>query len=202
MEKLFQNQLLPNTGPGRVIITDNAAYHRRRSGLLPTIAQRKKDMRLWLLANNATCPEESLKRELLHTVESVTSENISCVVDEKAGQTGVNICRVLSYHCKLNPAVLVWSQYTVPGVFCEQFDRQCIRCSSDNQWTNRCKARGTNWTGNVEGGHFTGWCWTIGNANCRPFQEHLHCRQRFEWQQQWPTRQCRHDKGTASTLGR
>jgi hypothetical protein len=48
--KWFQDQLLPDIRPGSVIIMDNAAYHSRKSELLPTTAWRKEDIKQWLLA--------------------------------------------------------------------------------------------------------------------------------------------------------
>jgi transposase len=109
-EKWFQDQLLPNIRPGSVIIMDNAAYHSRKSELLPTAAWRKENIKQWLLARNIPFTDDSLKRELLQTVESVRSEYISCVVDEIAEQRGVTVCRLPPYNCKLNPVELVWSQ--------------------------------------------------------------------------------------------
>jgi predicted O-methyltransferase YrrM len=70
-EKWFQDQLLPNIRPGSVIVMDNAAYHSRKSELLPTTAWRKEDIKQWLLAKNMPFPDDSLKCELLQTVDSV-----------------------------------------------------------------------------------------------------------------------------------
>jgi hypothetical protein len=61
---------------------DNAAYHSPKSELLPAAAWRKEDIKQWLLAKNMPFPDDSLKRELLQTVDSVRSEYTSCVVDE------------------------------------------------------------------------------------------------------------------------
>jgi transposase len=115
----------------------NAAYRSFKSELLPTTAWRKEDIKQWLLAKNIPFPDDSLKCELLQTVASVRSEYTSCVVDEMAEQRAVTVCRLPPYHCELNPLELVWSQIkrqvvvriTIQGVFHEQFNRQCIRCS-------------------------------------------------------------------------
>jgi hypothetical protein len=65
--KWFQDQLLPDIRPGSVIIMDNAAYHSRKSELLPTTAWRKEDIKQWLLAKNIPFPDDSMKHELLQT---------------------------------------------------------------------------------------------------------------------------------------
>jgi hypothetical protein len=44
-DKWFQDQLLPNIRPGSVIVMDNAAYHSRKSELLPSTAWRKEDIK-------------------------------------------------------------------------------------------------------------------------------------------------------------
>jgi hypothetical protein len=64
-EKWFQDQLLHNIRPGRVIIMDNATYHSRKSELLPTTSWRKEDIKEWLLTKNIPFPDDFLKRELL-----------------------------------------------------------------------------------------------------------------------------------------
>jgi hypothetical protein len=81
---------------------DNAAFHSRKSELLPTIAWRKEDTKQWLLVKNIPFPDDSLKRELLQTVESVRSEYTSCVV-EMAEQRVVTVYRHPLYQCQLNP---------------------------------------------------------------------------------------------------
>jgi transposase len=58
-------------------------------------------------------PDDSLKRELLQTVDSVRSEYTSSVVDEMAKQRGVTVCRLPPYHCELNPIELVCSQIEI-----------------------------------------------------------------------------------------
>jgi transposase len=88
---------------------DNAAYHSRKSELLPTTAWRKDDIKQWLLAKNIPFSDDSLKCELLQTVESVRSEYASCVVDDMAVQRGVTVCRLPPYHCEQNQIDLVWS---------------------------------------------------------------------------------------------
>jgi hypothetical protein len=77
---------------------DNAAYHSCKSELLTTTAWGKEDIKQWLLAKNIPFPDDSLKRELLQTVESVRSEYTSYVVVEMAEQRGVTVCRLPPYH--------------------------------------------------------------------------------------------------------
>jgi hypothetical protein len=147
-EKWFQDQLLPNIWPGSVIIMDNAAYHSRKSELLPTTAWMKEDIKQWLLAKNIPFPDDSLKCELLQTVESVKSEYISCVVDEMAEQRGVTVCRLPPYHCELNPIELVWSRIKIhvavhntefKASFMNNLIDNAFDAVSDNQWANYCK---------------------------------------------------------------
>jgi hypothetical protein len=52
---------------------DNAAHHSRKSELLPTTSWRKEDIKQWLLAKNMPFPDDFLKRELLQTVDSVST---------------------------------------------------------------------------------------------------------------------------------
>jgi hypothetical protein len=89
---------------------DNASYHSRKTELLLATAWWMEDIKQWLLAKNIPFPDDSLKRELQQTMESVRSEYTSCVVDEIAGQRGVTVCRLPPYHSELNPIELVWSQ--------------------------------------------------------------------------------------------
>jgi transposase len=147
-EKWFQDQLLPNIRPGSVIIMDNAAYRSRKSELLPTTAWRKEDIKQWLLAKNIPFPDDSMKRELQQTMESVRSEYTSCVVDEMAEQRGVTLCRLPPYHCKLNVIELVWSQIKrhaavhntqFKAYFMNNLIDNAFYAVSDNRWANYCK---------------------------------------------------------------
>jgi hypothetical protein len=127
---------------------DNAAYHSHNSELLPTTAWRKEDIKQWLLAKNMSFPDDSLKRELLQTMDSVWSEYTSCFVDEMAKQRGVNVCRHPPYHCEVNPIELAWIQIKRHAAvhntkFKASFMNNLIDNSfdsiSDNHWANYCK---------------------------------------------------------------
>jgi hypothetical protein len=108
----------------------------------------EEDVKQWLLAKYIPFPDDSLKCDLLQTVENVRSEYTSCVVDEMAKQRDVTVCRLPPYHCELNPVVLVWSQINrhvaahnaqlkasfMNNLIDNEFDEV-----SDNQWANYCK---------------------------------------------------------------
>jgi transposase len=118
-------------------------YISRRSELLPTTAWRKEDIKLWLLAKNMPFPDDSLKRELLQTVDSVRSQYTSCVVGEMAKQRGMTVCRLPPYHSELNPmesnkeTLLHITQFkasSTNNLIDNSFD-----AVSDNHWANYCK---------------------------------------------------------------
>jgi transposase len=107
----------------------------RRSELLPTTSWRKEDIKQWLLAKNMPFPDNSLKLELLQTVDSVRSEYTSCVADEMAKQRGMTVCRLPPYHCELNPIELVWSQIERHGaVHNTQFKASFMNNLTDNSF--------------------------------------------------------------------
>jgi hypothetical protein len=61
---------------------DNAAYHGHKSELLSTAAWRKEDVKRWLLTKNAPFPDDYLKWNLQHVMNSVRYEYTCSVVDK------------------------------------------------------------------------------------------------------------------------
>lgn len=99
---------------GSIIVMDNASYHSKKVGRVPTMGWLKRDIQSWLTERNILFEDDHVKRELIELVRNEVLLNKEkynkYVIDEIAKTRGITILRLPPYHCELNPIELVWAQ--------------------------------------------------------------------------------------------
>ncbi|KAH9629124.1 hypothetical protein HF086_008573 [Spodoptera exigua] len=101
--------MLPRLEPNALVVMDNASYHSRRQEKIPVTSWKKQDIQEWLTSKQISYETNETKVQLLEKVKDVKTQYKSYVVDEMAKAVGVEVLRLLPYHCELNPIELVWA---------------------------------------------------------------------------------------------
>lgn len=93
-----------------IIVMDNASYHSRKVGKVPTANSKKQEIIDWLIEKRIEFQENLLKRELLAIVKEHRKRYEAYIVDEIAKTKNKTVLRLPPYHCELNPIELIWAQ--------------------------------------------------------------------------------------------
>ena len=117
-EKWFQERLLPNIPPDSVIVMDNAPYHSRKEGSLPSnlrraeVINRLTDMGFFNFLSNKGVqndPTKMTRKKLFALWKEHRSHFEKYAVDELATSSGRTVLRLPPYHRLFNPIELLWA---------------------------------------------------------------------------------------------
>lgn len=105
--KWLKEKLLPNLKQKSVIVLDNASYHSAVLNQQPTFSWKKENIKNWLMEQNISFPENSLKSDLYKLAVS-NKRPKEFAVDKIIREHGHEVLRLPPYHCQFNPIELVW----------------------------------------------------------------------------------------------
>lgn len=107
--KWFLDQLVPNIGPGSIVVMDNAKYHNvLAEDVFPSSCTKKEELRSWLSHNGYPWREDMLKSELMELCTRL-APSPEYRLDKLAREYNISILRTPPYHPELQPIETCWA---------------------------------------------------------------------------------------------
>ena len=102
-------EVLPHLPPNAVVVMDNASFHNKHAPGTPTSNTKKADMTAWLIEQNVDFPLNALKADLWKIIQEHLKTSPEYSIDKmvKELRPDINIEKLPSYHCELNPIEMV-----------------------------------------------------------------------------------------------